>query len=109
MERIFHITDAVSWRASRWEGYLGGDTLERDGYLHFSLRSQVERVANARYRGQRDLVVLEVDPLLADAPVRMELAEDGEQFPHLYGPLAVGAVMRVHELRPNPDGSFAFR
>ncbi|HEY9475727.1 MAG TPA: DUF952 domain-containing protein [Mycobacteriales bacterium] len=109
MERIFHITDAVSWRASRWDGYLRGDTLESDGYIHFSLKDQVERVANARYRGQRGLVVLEVDPQRMDAPVRMEAAEDGEEFPHLYGPLDVSAVTRVHELRPNPDGSFTFR
>lgn len=108
MERIFHITDAVSWRASRWKGYLGGDSLERDGYLHFSLRNQVERVANTLYHGQQGLVVLEVDPHRADAPVRMEAAENGETFPHLYGPLDVSAVIRVHELHRRPDGSFAF-
>lgn len=105
--RIYHITDAVSWRAARWVGYYEGDTLASEGYIHFSLREQVARVAGARYRGREGLVVLEVDPLRAGSPLRMEKGDDtDEEFPHLYGPLDVAAVVRIHKLRPGPDGEF---
>lgn len=108
MDRIFHITEAEAWRAARWNGHFRGASLETEGFLHFSLADQVERVANALFRGRRGLVVLEVDPARAGAPVRMEAAPDGERYPHLYGPLDVSAVVRVHELRPAPDGAFRF-
>jgi uncharacterized protein (DUF952 family) len=109
MERIFHITDAVEWRASRWEGRYVADSLDSEGFIHFSLEHQVEQVANARFAGREGLVVLEVDPARAGSPVRMENTDGGDElYPHLYGPLDVEAVVRVHELVPGEDGRFTF-
>lgn len=109
MDRIFHIVDAVEWQASRSEGRYVGDTLDTDGFIHFSLCDQVERVANANFRGRDGLVVLEVDPQRAGSPVRMENTDGGsELFPHLHGPLDVKAVVRVHALVPDEDGHFTF-
>lgn len=105
MERIFHITDAASWRAARRAGTYAADTLESEGFIHFSLRTQVEQVANARFAGRTELVVLEVDPTRAGAPVHMENTEGGsELFPHLYGPLDVSAVVRTHDLTRDGNG-----
>jgi uncharacterized protein (DUF952 family) len=55
------------------------------------------KVANARYAGVPDLVLLRIDRARLDAPVRYEIGDPGsdERFPHLYGPLAVAAVDAV--------------
>jgi uncharacterized protein (DUF952 family) len=58
---------------------------------------QVVKVANARYAGVSDLVLLCIDPVRLDAPLRYEIGDPGsdERFPHLYGDLELDAVVSV--------------
>ena len=106
---IYHITEAAAWQAAQQSGQYTGDTLTSEGFIHFSTEPQVERTANRFYHGRHDLVVLEVDPALANAPVRYENLEGGtELFPHLYGPLPVSAVVRAIPFPPDTDGGFRF-
>jgi uncharacterized protein (DUF952 family) len=68
---------------------------------------QVVRVANARFAGARDLVLLFVAvDRLGEARLRYEPGEAGssELFPHLYGPLEVNAVLRAVPLVEGPGG-----
>ncbi|MEW2622578.1 DUF952 domain-containing protein [Streptomyces sp. NPDC048106] len=105
--RILHITERSLWEAARergaYEVSTRGRTLQQVGFIHFSTREQLPRVAAflyGAYDGPDDLVVLVVDPALLDAPLRYEAVEpDGEEFPHLYGPLAVTAVVDVEPWR----------
>jgi uncharacterized protein (DUF952 family) len=77
-----------------------------DGFIHLSTRDQVVRVANARFAGARDLVLLTVAVDRLTAPLRHETGNPGsaELFPHLYGPLAIDAVVEVAPLLEGPDG-----
>ena len=53
--------------------------------------------------GPHDLVVLVVDPDRLTAPVRFEAMEPGgEEFPHVYGPIPVDAVVDVEPWAPGP-------
>jgi uncharacterized protein (DUF952 family) len=66
----------------------------------------VTRVANARFRGADDLVLLCVAVDRLRAPLRYEPGDPGsdELFPHLYGPLEVGAVVRVLPFAEGAEG-----
>jgi len=78
-------------RAGRYEISTLGQTLAEVGYLHACRPAQLPGVAERHYRGVREaLVLLVVDPARLEVPV---VVESG--FPHLYGPLAVGAVTAV--------------
>ena len=47
-----------------------------------------------------ELLLLHVDETLLDCPVVWEqLGDAPAEFPHLYGPLPLAAVVRVEELR----------
>ncbi len=64
-----------------------------------SFADQVAATAQRHYPGVRDLVVVEIDPDALDAELRVEdLASTGESFPHVYGPIPVGAAVAVHPL-----------
>ena len=64
-------------------------------------------VANQRFRGRTDLVLLHIDPTRLRSEVRYENLEGGETlFPHVYGAIPIGAVLNVIPLRPLEDGSF---
>jgi uncharacterized protein (DUF952 family) len=66
----------------------------------------VVRVANARFAGARDLVLLWVAADRLGAPLRYEPGDPGsdELFPHLYGPLNADAVLRAAAMVEGPDG-----
>ncbi|MEV7499968.1 DUF952 domain-containing protein [Streptomyces sp. NPDC093018] len=101
--RIVHITERSLWEAARergtYEVSTRGRTLDQVGFIHFSTREQLPSVVAfvyGGYDGPDELVVLVVDPARLDAPLRYEPVQPGgEEFPHLYGPLPVSAVVEV--------------
>ncbi|MGQ9927271.1 MAG: DUF952 domain-containing protein [Chloroflexaceae bacterium] len=103
---IYHITRNAAWTAARAAGSYAADSLATEGFIHFSTRDQVLRVANTLFHGQTGLVLLVVDPARLSAPLRYEEAHPGEYFPHLYGPLNLDAVVAMYPFSPQPDGSF---
>ncbi|MFI1222306.1 MULTISPECIES: DUF952 domain-containing protein [unclassified Streptomyces] len=105
-ESLLHLAEAPLWEAARasgtYEMSTRGRTLQEEGFIHLSLPHQLPGVARMLYgEGDRDLVVLVVDPARLTDPVRYEaMKPGGEEFPHLYGPLPVGAVVEVRPFRP---------
>lgn len=102
---ILHLTERALWDAAREHGSYEistrGRTLQEVGYIHFSTRAQLPRVAAFLYGedpDRDDLVVLVVDPALLDAPLRYEaMPPAGEEFPHVYGAVPVSAVVDVEQ------------
>ncbi|MEW2222587.1 DUF952 domain-containing protein [Streptomyces sp. NPDC006990] len=101
MAEVLHITERVLWDEARargtYEMSTRGRTLGEVGFIHLSLRHQLPAVAAALYGEQAApgrLVVLVVDTERLSSPLRYEpVAPGGEEFPHLYGPLPVSAVV----------------
>jgi len=114
---IYHITSRAAAQNLRLTGEYRPESLQTEGFIHFSQPHQVLDVANAFYRGQQSLVLLIVEPSRLEAelkyeppahPSASEAAPAGDLlFPHLYGPLNMGAVLEVVDFPPGTDGSFA--
>ena len=100
----FHITTKARWAAAKLAGMYRAPSLETEGFIHLSGDRQWPRTANRFYRGQADLVLLVIAPARLRAAVRFEAA-DGEEFPHLYGPLDLDAVGEVLDLPLGADGA----
>jgi uncharacterized protein (DUF952 family) len=107
---LVHLCCAQEWSDARTGGQLRPESLTTAGFIHLSTPDQVHLPANRLYRGRSDLVLLYVDSIRLDSPVRWEpgVAADPESmlFPHLYGPLPVEAVIKVTGYRPAADGNF---
>ena len=103
---IFHITSTDLWAKSLEAGCYRGETLDTEGFIHFSLENQVLATANRYYRGVTGLVLLRVNTDKLSAELKYELATIGETFPHLYGPLNLEAVEKVYEFNPDASGDF---
>jgi uncharacterized protein (DUF952 family) len=103
---IFHITSRGEWEEAVPAGRYVPAAYEADGFIHLSTREQVARVADARFAGASDLVLLCVAADRLSAPLRYETGDPGsaELFPHLYGPLATDAVVEVLPLVEGPAG-----
>jgi uncharacterized protein (DUF952 family) len=108
MATIFHITERGAWERAEREGVYRAPTLASEGFIHCSRSEQVIRVADRLFRGQTGLLLLEIDTRRVSAEIRDENCEGGQEvFPHIYGALDVGSVVRVLAFEPGADGSFA--
>lgn len=111
---ILHITTRAEWHQAQERGEYRAPSLESEGFIHCSTLKQVVHVANAFYRGKRDLVLLVVDETRARPGVRWEAPagppaqgiSQGDQFPHIYGALNLDAVVQVVDFASGEDGTF---
>ncbi|GAA2065703.1 DUF952 domain-containing protein [Streptomyces albiaxialis] len=109
MTELLHLTERALWEEAReagtYEMSTKGRTLDEVGFIHSSLRHQLPRVARVLYGDEPDpsrLVVLVIDSNRLTVPVRYEPPVPGSEdlYPHIYGPLPVGAVVGVEDWRP---------
>ena len=108
MSIIFHIADRALWEQGKASGSYQPEMFATEGFIHCSTAEQVMAVANLRFRGQLNLVLLAIETDRVGHEIRYENLEGGLQlFPHIYGELKPSAVVRVSELVPDVDGFFA--
>ena len=113
---ILHATARASWSTAQAEGAYRTDSLASEGFIHCSTAAQIVRVANMLFKGQRDLVLLVIDPQYLQAELKWEppvhpsgtgVPPADDLFPHLYGPLNLEAVVGVLPFDAGPDGAFS--
>jgi uncharacterized protein (DUF952 family) len=110
---IYHIATAADWEQARRDGQYTtstrGRTLAEEGFIHASTAAQVAPVADAFYRDAPDLVLLVIDTERVGPPIRYErVPGQPAPYPHIYGPLNLGAVVATRPLAPGPGGRFSF-
>ncbi len=92
---IYHIAERERYYAARSDGspYVPAGA-EREGFVHCSRWSQLQRVARTFFADRSDLIVLEIDCGIVDADVRYERALDApDDYPHVYGPIPGPAIV----------------
>lgn len=102
---IVHLCHRQDWRQAQQNGVLRNASLQNEGFIHCSQPEQILEVANRFYRGLPDLTLLWLDPDKVSVEIRWETA-DGVQFPHIYGPINLEAIIDATSLNPDPDGTF---
>ncbi len=106
MTAIYKILRREEWLAAQTAGVFTGSGIDhRDGYIHFSTAIQAQETARLHFRGQADLVVLEVDADALGAALVWEASRGGALFPHLYGSLSALHISAVHDAPLNADGT----
>ena len=102
MPRIFHITTRAAWEEAEAAGRYSADSLATEGFIHCSQAEQVAWVANTRFRGRTDLVLLHVMRQRWTPRSAARTSKGGALFPHIYGSLPVSAVVDVTPWSPQP-------
>lgn len=105
---VLHICGRDEWAAAGDRGEIRPESLDTVGFVHCSDPGSVHLPADLFYAGRTDLLLLVVDP--TGLPVKWEPGEPehptGVWFPHVYGPIPVGSVVRVLDFPPGADGRF---
>ena len=104
---ILHITTPDAWAEAQQQGQYTPDSLATEGFSHCSTPAQVVYVANERFRGRADLIILVIPSELVRPPIVYEdCYETGQEFPHIYGPLNLDAVSQILPFLPDVHGLF---
>jgi uncharacterized protein (DUF952 family) len=90
---IYHVTTEADWLRQADSPVYEADSLATEGFIHCSTADQVAGVLERYYQNVPNLRLLHIDPARLTVPLRYDLATNGEEFPHLYGPLNKNAVV----------------
>lgn len=106
---IYKICPENLWRAAERVGRFDGAPVDlADGFIHFSTADQVRETAAKHFPGQGDLLLIAIDEARLGELLKYEVSRGGAPFPHLYGPLAMDAVLWSRPLPLGADGSHVF-
>ena len=98
MTTIFHIAEPSDWPPPGEE--YSAPSLATEGFIHCSTAEQLPGVAEAFYADRSDVIVLEIDTsTFGDSLVYEDLYGHGDEFPHIYAPIPVRAVVATGPLR----------
>lgn len=112
--RLLHFLPLDHYR--RAHDRIAPPTLDTEGFVHCSPDLMTTlAVANTRFTGSAEpMIAVELDAVALSAPVRWEAPDpappDGVAadvlFPHVYGPLELSAVTRIHYARRDLRGNY---
>ena len=112
---IYHLTSRQAWREAQQRGEYRAESLESEGFIHCSTQSQILPVAELYFKGQENIVLLQIDPARLSSELRWEPPSggapppgvpEGDLFPHVYGPINLAAIVKVYDLESSSDGSY---
>lgn len=99
MVLIYHVTIKEEWHAAKKKGFYVAPSLEIEGFIHCSEEHQVDGVLKRYYQGRKDLLKLIINTQKLTSELKYELAPSvNENFPHIYGPINLDAVIEVQEI-----------
>lgn len=105
-EPLYHAATAKDW-AARTETHYEPSGLRDEGFVHLSFGRQLLGTLHKHYPGRQDLMLLTVDPAgLTSKLVLEDLYGSGVEFPHVYGPLDLAAIVSSSPIRCDADGRF---
>jgi uncharacterized protein (DUF952 family) len=105
---IYRISNNYDWEIAQENNCFISEDLIHEGFIHCSTVNQILKVANSLYRGQTNLVLLEIEEHRLNAPLKWEDTHDsGELFPHIYGPICGEAIARCLNFIPDLTGNFS--
>jgi uncharacterized protein (DUF952 family) len=115
-DQIFHLTTRAAWQDAQIDGdyrmSTRGRSLADVGFIHCSTSRQLAGVAAAFYSDcDEDLVILTLSltQLAAEGlSVRFEDGGNGDQYPHIYGPLPTRLVSIVRPATSTAFGQLDF-
>ncbi len=90
---LYHAASRADWDTRSGDHYQPA-TFADEGFVHLSSADQMVGTLHKHYPGRTDLVVLTVDANAVEADLVWEdLYGSGMEFPHIYGPINLSAVV----------------
>lgn len=104
---IYKICKRSEWAEAEKTGVYKGSSVDiKDGFIHFSTAEQLAGTVAKHFKGQSDLVLVEV--MAEGLDLVWEASRGGNLFPHLYGDLSLQFIKRVSQINTDSQGQHHF-
>lgn len=104
---IFHITTRKEWKKYQKGGRYSPENFEQEGFIHASRGNQLEETANRFFSNRNKILLLVIDMARLVPEVQYEEdPETGEQYPHIYGPVNIDAIVDKLDVYAEKEGEF---
>ena len=104
-DALIHVALPDVWESAKPDGRYYPAGFDREGFIHCCHPNQLERVLRDHF-AKADLVLLLVlDRALIVSDIRDERAANGDDYPHIYGPIEPLAVLQEIESK-RVDGAW---
>lgn len=90
---IYHVITSAAWESQRLVKSLEVPSLKTEGFIHCCTHQQVAGVLERYFKGQTNLLLLEIDEAKLESELRFEKSTNDELFPHVYGPINKTAIL----------------
>lgn len=104
---IFHLADPKEWENQLSNQDYKVESLDREGFIHASIASQVETTYNRYYGSKDSMVLLTIVPEFLTAELKYEFSEDrNESFPHIFGSINKTSIVRLQYYSADSNVNF---
>ena len=103
---IYILCTSEAYQQASRQGQFTTESLISEGFIHASPAHQLNRVANAYFPEQVELLLLSIAVDALQPELRWEASTNGELYPHLYGPLNLEAVIQTDAFTRQSHGAF---
>ena len=112
---ILHLLSREAWVKAQTHRQCVAPSVATEGFAHCSTEHQMVDVANKYFRGENNMVLLNIDPTKLTSQLKFEPPAhlDGSpalphepMFPHIYGAINLDAVIDVIDFPCGPNGQF---
>lgn len=98
---IYHLTTVEEWEDAQDKGIYEPPSYKNEGFIHCCTEEQLDGVLQRSFQQHENLVKLFIDPTKVHPELKYDRDESLQQdFPHIYGPLNLGAVTQIIFLDP---------
>ena len=101
---LIHLIEREDWESAREENPLFQKSFIQFGFVHCCLPDQTESVLSQWFAGNNEVIAVEIDSEKLKFPLVFENLEGGnEDFPHIYGPVNIDAIVKSYPVSQQGD------
>ncbi len=94
------------WKPSIESGMFSPPALKEEGAIRCVTDGMLETYANEQYIGDEEILLIVIDPLRVQAPLKEEKA-DGGKYPLICGSISIDSVIDKIPLSKGKDGRYS--
>ncbi len=97
---IYHLTQKKNWEEALTRGFYDAPSLYSEGFIHCSEKDQVQASLDRYFKNLSEILVLSIDENRLQSKLQYDFSNSVNQnFPHIYGPLNIDAVVDVQMIK----------
>ena len=105
---LFTLITKEEWKIYSAMGFFETESLKSEGMIHCYYGNQVEEAANRLFPALESIILIVIDPLRIQEPIKYEKNEK-EIFPKICGAFSIDAVIDKIELKKEGRSRFSVK